>query len=325
MKANRTPETSYEVAKLFKEFLQEQQGRINSVCEEHIRYLLAMYSEYLSNDEMPVLTANWLNDWVWESHLALHIVEKAVIRNPEWGLAYLVRAKVNLRIGDLTNILDDLEIAEKHGADSRVVKNVRARYFIETKENPNVEFHKVDDSLNIFIEEKLASSWAARRKLHEKLRELGDIRNKNIENRLSVEESSVLRQLKNWPPISDSPILKRPPRYLLAEQLNALLYFEEHAAQFSLILTEQDLLFYRDVFFGISKLDFRNSKFDINPFVWLSNCSTDRVKFKTKTEPDWEMHAIEDDFDDEDDTEDKEPNDLQWNEESEEWTWWDQV
>jgi hypothetical protein len=37
------------------------------------------------------------------------------------------------------------------------------------------------------------------------------------------------------------------------------------------------------------------------------------------------MHAIEDDFDDEDDTEDKEPNDLQWNEESEEWTWWDQV
>lgn len=341
MKSPDRPNSGSALARILKQFLNERRPRLNSICEEHIRYLLAMYADYLDKNQMPVLTANWLNDYVRESQVALEIIQKALIQRPEWGLAYLVRAKVNLRLGDLTDILKDLELAEKHGADKKIVANVRSRYYIETGENPDAQFIKIDDSLNVFLEEKLASSWAARRKLHEKLRDLGLTRAENYPTRISAEESSVLRQLKNWPPISGTSILATPPRYLLAAQLEALLFFKKYAGQFRLILNEQDLLFYRDVFFRISKHNFRNSLFDINPYVWLSNLKAKRVdsakiKRSVRTIHDYEYELFQRLLaQEEQDMESHymyensevyyESSDFQWNEETEEWTWWDQT
>lgn len=325
------------LARILKQFLNERQSRLNSICEEHIRYLLAMYADYLDKNQMPVLTANWLNDYVRESQVALEIIQKALIQRPEWGLAYLVRAKVNLRLGDLTDILKDLELAEKHGADKKVVANVRSRYYIETGEDIDAQFIKIDDSLNVFLEEELASSWAARRKLHENLRDFGIQRGENFPARLTVEESAILRKLKNWPPISNNSILKTPPRYLLDDQLAALRFYDQHAGQFRLILNEQDLLFYRDVFFRISKYEYQNLLFDINPYVWLSNLKANRVDLEKKKRQDW--RTLEYEYDlyqtllaretdvryQDNEPEDYEPNDMQWNEETEEWTWWDQA
>ena len=337
MKSPHKPDSSSALAQILEHYLLERQPKLNSICEEHIRYLLAMYVDYLDKNQMPVLTANWLNDYVGESQIALNIIQKALTQRPEWGLAHLVRAKVNLRLGDLTDLLRDLELAEIHGADKKVVTNVRSRYYVETGENPDAQFIKIDDSLNVFLEEELASSWAARRKLHEKLRDFGVRRGENFPTRLTVEESSTLRQLKNWPPISGNSILKTPPGYLLADQLEALRFHEQHAGQFRLILNEQDLLFYREVFFRISKYDYQNLLFDINPFVWLSNLKTNRIDLEKQKRRDWrtleyeyELYQIllareTDDRYQDKEPEDYEPNDMQWNEETEEWTWWDQT
>ena len=228
-----------------------------------------------------VSLAAWLTRCLGFHELAIEICDLQLMLDPELGSARYVRCRANLAKGDITDFESEMAIAMKTGADIATCKRLIAWYEIQTGQRssadyPDEEIYTNKNLVNQIIESRRllefrkSHSEDRRLELQKELKSLGLEYMKNPTTEILLAENKLISQLVRWPNDMIS-IWGSMPLFVNEDELSATTAFKEFTAPFNLILSREDLLFYRGTIRSIMAYPTPDMAkfFDINPIVWL--------------------------------------------------------